>query len=115
MSDAQHQDQSHAPQGPYTQLPPPGYQQQGYYPPPYDPEAKSRIAAGLFGIFLGAFGIHRFYLGYVGLGLVQLLITVLSFGTLAVVSSIWGLVEGIMILARSGGFTTDATGRPLRD
>lgn len=88
MSDAQHQD---------------------------DPEAKSRIAAGLFGIFLGAFGIHRFYLGYVGLGLVQLLITVLSFGTLAVVSSIWGLVEGIMILARSGGFTTDATGRPLRD
>ena len=28
-----------------------------------DPNAKSKIAAGLLGIFLGAFGVHNFYLG----------------------------------------------------
>ena len=28
-----------------------------------DPNAKSKLAAGLFGIFLGAFGVHNFYLG----------------------------------------------------
>ena len=27
-------------------------------------EPKSKIVAGLLGVFLGAFGIHRFYLGY---------------------------------------------------
>ena len=26
--------------------------------------AKSKLAAGLFGIFLGQFGVHNFYLGY---------------------------------------------------
>lgn len=29
-----------------------------------DPNAKSRMAAGLLGIFLGYFGVHRFYLGH---------------------------------------------------
>jgi TM2 domain-containing membrane protein YozV len=95
---------------------PTGYSQQPYgYAPAYDPDAKSRIAAGLFGIFLGVFGVHRFYLGNVGIGLTMLLISVLSFGVLSFVSAIWGLIEGIMILARSTSFTTDATGRPLRD
>ena len=28
------------------------------------PNAKSKVAAGLLGIFLGAFGVHNFYLGY---------------------------------------------------
>jgi TM2 domain-containing membrane protein YozV len=30
-----------------------------------DGGCKSRIAAGLLGIFLGGFGVHRFYLGYI--------------------------------------------------
>ena len=41
-------------------LPPP--------PPPFapnmDPRAKSKVAAGVLGILLGALGIHNFYLGY---------------------------------------------------
>jgi TM2 domain-containing membrane protein YozV/ribosomal protein L40E len=34
---------------------------------------KSRIAAALLAFFLGGFGIHRFYLGHIGLGIVYLL------------------------------------------
>ena len=74
---------------------------------------KSKMAAGLLGIFLGAFGAHNFYLGYTGKAVAQLLITVLSLGFLAVVSSIWGLIEGVMIL--TGSIKTDAKGVPLSD
>lgn len=76
-------------------------------------EQKSKMAAGLFGILLGAFGVHNFYLGYTGKAVAQLLISLLSCGVLAAVSSIWGLVEGIMIL--SGSIKTDAKGIPLKD
>lgn len=75
--------------------------------------SKSKLAAGLFGIFLGAFGVHNFYLGYTGKAVAQLLITVLTCGILSFVSAIWGLIEGILILA--GDMPTDAYGNPLRD
>lgn len=73
--------------------------------------AKSKIAAGLLGIFLGSFGVHNFYLGYTAKGTTQLLISVLSFGSLSWISSIWGLIEGIMIL--TGSIDFDANGNPL--
>lgn len=78
-----------------------------------NPNSKSKIAAGLLGIFLGAFGVHNFYLGYTGKAVAQLLITILSCGTLSVVSAIWGLIEGIMIL--TGSISTDASGNQLVD
>lgn len=78
-----------------------------------NPNAKSKIAAGLLGIFLGTFGVHNFYLGYTGKAVAQLLITILSCGTLSAVSAIWGLIEGIMIL--TGSITTDAEGNNLVD
>ena len=90
-----------------------------YAPPPppppaagysQDPAQKSRIAAGILGILLGGLGIHRFYLGYVGIGIVQIVVTIVTFG----IGSIWGLIEGILILTGSG-ITKDAKGRPLRD
>lgn len=74
---------------------------------------KSKITAGLLGIFLGAFGIHNFYLGYKGKGLAQLLITVCTCFYAGIISYIWGLVEGIMIL--TGSINKDASGVPLRD
>jgi TM2 domain-containing membrane protein YozV len=75
--------------------------------------SKSKVVAGLFGIFLGSLGVHNFYLGYTGKALAQLLMTLLSFGFLGIVSAVWGLVEGIMIL--TGSINQDANGNSLCD
>ena len=75
------------------------------------PEGKSKTAAGVLGILLGCFGVHNFYLGYTGKAVAQLLITLLSFFTLGWVSSIWGLVEGILIL--TGSINVDGKGNKL--
>jgi TM2 domain-containing membrane protein YozV len=87
-------------------MPSPGY---GYTQP------KSRLVAGLLGVFLGGLGIHRFYLGYTTIGIVQILLTVFvgifTFGLVA----LWGFIEGIMIFAGASYFRNDATGIPLRD
>jgi len=108
------------------QAAPPGYQQPppGYGGPPaygqpapaygmapYDPQAKSKLAAGLLGIFLGGFGVHRFYLGFTKIGIIQIVVTIFTCG----IGSLWGFVEGILYLVGSNGYTTDANGRPLRD
>ena len=74
---------------------------------------KSKIVAGILGIFLGAFGIHNFYLGYNNKAIGQLLLTVLSCGVLSVISGIWGLIEGVLILV--GNIDCDAEGNPLSD
>ena len=74
---------------------------------------KSKIAAGLLGIFLGSLGVHNFYLGYTGKAVAQLLISILSCGILSAVSGLWGLIEGILIL--TGEISTDADGITLRD
>ena len=76
-------------------------------------DAKSKICAGLLGIFLGSFGVHNFYLGYTTKAIIQLLITLLTCGFGAFVSSIWGLIEGIMIL--TGSIKVDGKGNPLKD
>ena len=76
-------------------------------------QQKSKLAAGLFGIFLGAFGVHRFYLGYIGIGLAQLLLTVLSSFILSPIIWVWGLIEGILILA--GSINKDSKGLTLKD
>lgn len=115
-------DPSTPPQGGY----PPPPQQGGYPPPPpqqqiysqgpgdspYGVDAygrplsdKNKVVAGLLSIFLGTFGIGRFYLGYTGLGIAMLLLSWLTFG-------IWPLIDGILILL---GKVTDKEGRTLRD
>ncbi len=73
---------------------------------------KSKILAGLLGIFFGYLGVHNFYLGYNSKGTTQLLLTVLSLGLLSFISAIWGFVEGIQILM---GNMTDADGNELVD
>ena len=77
---------------------------------------KSKMAAGLLGIFLGWLGIHRFYLGYTGIAVAQLVLGVagiVTCGITTAAAAIWGLVEGIMIL--TGSINRDAQGQPLTD
>lgn len=75
----------------------------------YDPR-RSKLVAGLLGIFLGGFGVHRFYLGYTGIGIAQIVVTLATCG----VGAIWGLIEGILILVGST-ITTDAEGRTMKE
>ena len=75
------------------------------------PNAKSKLVAGLLGIFLGCFGVHNFYLGYTGKAVAQVLISVLSCFALSFVSGVWGLIEGILILC--GNINKDAKGNLL--
>jgi len=54
-------------------------------------------------IFLGGLGVDRFYLGYIGLGVLKLL----TFGG----CGIWWLIDLILIATKK---LPDAQGRPLR-
>ncbi|MFH8934538.1 TM2 domain-containing protein [Streptomyces griseosporeus] len=120
--------------GPYQQQPGYGYPQGGYpqggypqggYPPGpvppgvytgdpnapygYDPfgrpySDKSKIVAGILQLFLGTFGVGRFYIGDVGIGLAQLF----TCGGMG----IWALIDGIILLTSND--KTDAQGRVLR-
>ena len=71
---------------------------------------KSKLAAGLLGIFLGGWGIHRFYLGYINIGIIQIVVTLITCGT----GGLWGFIEGILILC-GNSITTDADGNPLNE
>lgn len=73
------------------------------------PNQKSKLVAGLLGLFLGSLGIHNFYLGNSGRGVAQIIVTIVTCG----IGSIWGFIEGIMILA--GSINVDANGVPLKD
>lgn len=106
-------------QSAYTQ---PAYAQQPAYGQPVAPAGyaqKSKLAAGLLGIFLGCFGVHNFYLGNTGKAVAQLLLTVI--GCILIigpaVAGIWGLVEGILILCSHYGsqWHRDAQGVELQD
>ena len=94
-----------------------GYPPQPGMPVAYDPNApygydpygrpysdKSKIVAGLLQLFLGSFGVGRFYIGNVGIGLAQLF----TCGGLG----IWALIDAIILLTSNN--TTDANGRVLR-
>lgn len=87
---------------------------QGYGAPAM-PGAKSKMAAGLLGIFLGGLGVHNFYLGYTTKAVIQLVVSlvggIITFGLAALAMEIWGLVEGIMIL--TGKINVDGKGMPL--
>lgn len=64
-------------------------------------DASKKVAAGICGILLGAFGIHKFILGYTTEALIMLLGTILTFGIAGFIFSIIGLAEGIIYLTKS--------------
>jgi ribosomal protein L40E len=115
--------QQYQQQQPQYQAPPPQYQQHQQQPPPqpqpqyqappqqytqqqpdYLKGGKSKIVAAVLSFFLGWLGVDRFYLGYVGLGVIKL-ITFGGFG-------IWELIDFIMILM---GRLGPADGSPYKD
>ena len=69
--------------------------------------AKSKLTAGLLGIFLGGIGIHNFYLGFTGKAVAQIVVSLVTCGA----GSLWGFIEGIMILC--GSMNKDADGNAL--
>ena len=88
-----------APQQPYGNAP--------YTPPSYAQPVvtKDHVAAGLLAIFLGVFGVHKFYLGYNTSGFIMLAVTILgsifTLGLAAGVMWVIALIEGIIYLAKS--------------
>ncbi|MBI3880082.1 MAG: NINE protein [Verrucomicrobia bacterium] len=77
-------------------------------PPPAVPPAataagrsSNRIAAGVCGILLGPFGVHKFILGYTTTGVIMLLVSLLTCGIGAPVMHIIGIIEGIIYLTKT--------------
>lgn len=60
-------------------------------------QENKKILAGILGIFLGSFGVHKFILGYNQEGIIQLILSVISCGALGII----GFIEGIIYLTKS--------------
>lgn len=67
------------------------------------PEQKDFLVALLLSILVGSIGVDRFYLGYIGLGIVKLI----TFGGCGV----WTIIDIILIAM---GKLPDANGQPLK-
>lgn len=75
---------------------------------------KSKLVAALLAFFLGTLGIHRFYLGYTTIGIIQLVLLVAGAFTCGITSAavfIWALVDFILILTDK---LTDISGAQLQ-
>lgn len=85
-------------QQPYQQAPYQQPQMNGYAPNPYGEginpawPVKSKIAAGIIAILLGGLGIHKFYMGKVGMGILYLLFCWTG------IPAFIGFIEGIVYL-----------------
>ena len=87
----------------------------------YNPEAKSKVAAGILALFFGYLGVHNFYLGYTSKAVTQLLLYLLGIplclifvGIPMIIGvGIWVFVEAIMIF--TGKIDKDAKGNLLKD
>ena len=66
---------------------------------------KDHVAAGLLAIFLGMFGVHKFYLGCNQAGFVMMAVSIiggiLTLGLAAAVIEIIALIEGVIYLTKS--------------
>ena len=62
-----------------------------------DSQENKKMMAGILAIVVGAFGVHKFFLGYQKEGLIQIAITVVTCGF----GGIMGLIEGIIYLMKS--------------
>jgi TM2 domain-containing membrane protein YozV len=67
--------------------------------------SNKKLAAGLTGIFLGAFGVHKFILGYTKPAIIMLVVSlaggVVTCGIASFVMGVIGLIEGIIYLTKT--------------
>ena len=66
--------------------------------------AKSKIAAGVLALLLGGLGIHKFYIGANGAGVIMLLVSIVGLvfaGIPSAIVAIVALIEGIIYLTRT--------------
>lgn len=67
--------------------------------------SNKKLAAGLTGIFLGAFGVHKFILGYTKPAIIMLVVSlaggVVTCGVASFVMGVIGLIEGIIYLTKT--------------
>ena len=67
--------------------------------------SNKKLAAGLTGVFLGAFGVHKFILGYTKPAIVMLVVSlvggVVTCGLASFVMGVIGLIEGIIYLTKT--------------
>jgi TM2 domain-containing membrane protein YozV len=66
--------------------------------------SSKKVLAGIMGILFGAFGVHKFVLGYTAEGVIMLVLSVVGFilcGIPTAVMAIIGLIEGIIYLTKS--------------
>jgi TM2 domain-containing membrane protein YozV len=59
------------------------------------PSGRNRVVAALLALLLGGFGIHKFYLGKIGQGILYLLFC------WTFIPTIIGWIEGVIYLTRS--------------
>ncbi|MCP9926710.1 TM2 domain-containing protein [Cyanobium sp. CH-040] len=67
--------------------------------------SNKKLAAGLTGIFLGAFGVHKFILGYTKPAIIMLVVSLagglVTCGVASFVMGVIGLIEGIIYLTKT--------------
>ncbi len=68
-----------------------------------------QIVAGLLALIAGGLGVHNFYLGRTNTAIAQIVVSCVTCGA----GTIWGLVEGVLILMGKNGYDVDANGNPL--
>ncbi|WP_031433902.1 TM2 domain-containing protein [Methylomarinum vadi] len=69
---------------------------------------KRKWVAVVLGLLFGAVGLHRIYLGFYGLGIAQILVTLITGGY----GVMWGFIEGVLLM--TGHIYKDAKGRFLK-
>lgn len=80
---------------------------------------KTKVVAALLNFFLGYLGVHRFYIGKIGSGIILLILNVVGAATtfifigwaLIVVAGIWDLIDFIKIIC---GKMTDSNGKIIK-
>lgn len=104
-------------QQPYG-APQPQYGKQLYTTPPVGYNQKSRLAAALLAITLGAFGVHNFYLGNNTRATIQLIVSIVGIllslvfvGIFAVIGMyVWAFIEAVQLFSANPAYMYDGNG-----